>query len=232
MSLRSFIFAVCAFALSACASNSQMSQIPTGTLAPPDPVSVTAIGSTAEYRIGPFDGLDIVVYQAPDLSRELAVDASGFINMPLIGQVPAAGRTTRELQAELVAILSQKYMQSPQVSVSVREFASQRVTVDGAVMLPGVYPIRGRTTLLQVVAMARGPNPKFANERQVVIFRNVGGERMAARFDLIAIRSGTADDPEVFGNDVVVVDSSGTRSVLGDIVGALPIVSVFRPFLF
>ncbi len=234
MSLRPFITALCALALTACASsaNPQMSQISTQPLGAPDPVALAQIGSDAEYRIGPFDGLDIAVYQAPDLTRSVEVDAAGFITMPLIGQVPAAGRTARELQTQLADKLSEKYMQSPQVTVAVREFASQRVTVDGAVVSPGVYAIRGRTTLLQVVAMAKGGDPRYANEHQVVIFRTVNGQRMAARFDLTDIRAGVADDPEVFGNDVVVVDRSDTRSVLRDVIGTLPIVSVFRPLLF
>lgn len=231
MYLRNLICILGALAIAGCGSSGN-SSIPTGSLPPPDPVALATIGSNAEYRIGPMDTLEVSVFQAPDLNRTVQVDATGMINLPLLGGVPAAGRTTAQLQSEVAAKLGEKYLQSPEVSVAVKEFASQRVTVDGAVGAPGVYPIRGRTTLLQAVALAKGADPRLANEKQVVVFRTVNGQRMAARFDLAAIRAGEAEDPEVFGNDVIVVDRSGTRSLLRDVIGALPIVSIFRPLIF
>lgn len=231
MFLRSLISMLGALALVGCASAGS-SEIAAGDLPAPDPVTIASLSTTAEYRVGPMDTLDISVFQVPELSREAQVDAQGMVNMPLIGAVPAAGHTTVELEREIATRLSEKYLQAPQVNISVKEFASQRVTVDGAVMAPGVYPVTGPTTLMRAVAMAKGADPRFANERQVVIFRTVNGQRMAARFDLAAIRAGEADDPEVYGNDIIVVDRSGARSVLRDVVGALPVISIFRPLIF
>jgi polysaccharide export outer membrane protein len=230
MSLRNFLCVLGALVAASCAS-SGASNIPVGNLPPPDPVALAKIGSTAEYHIGPLDSIEVNVLQSSDLNRTVQVDAAGQINLPLIGTLIAAGKTTRELQSEIATRLQAKYFQSPEVSVAVREYASQRVTVDGAVNSPGVYPIAGRTTLLQAVALAKGPN-REANDKQVVVFRNVGGQRLAARFDLDAIRSGTADDPEIFGNDVVVVDRSGGRGILREVLGVLPVISIFRPLLF
>jgi polysaccharide export outer membrane protein len=231
MSLRNFFCALGALVIAGCASSSVDSNIPVGNLPPPDPVALAKIGSAAEYHIGPLDKLDVNVLQSSDLNRTVQVDAAGQISLPLIGALNAAGKTTNELQSEIATRLQAKYFQAPEVNVAVREYASQRVTVDGAVTAPGVYPIVGRTTLLQAVALAKGAT-REANDKQVVVFRNVGGQRLAARFDLDAIRSGTADDPEIFGNDVVVVDRSGSRGLLREVIGVLPVISIFRPLLF
>jgi polysaccharide export outer membrane protein len=194
--------------------------------AAPAPVSAPA----HEYRIGPLDKLNINVFQVKDLTLEkVQVDASGQILLPLIGVVQAGGKTTAELSAEIAARLQEKYLQSPQVSVLVEEAASQKVTVDGAVTEAGVFEIRGRTTLLQAVAMAKGPN-RTANLHRVVVFRQIDGKRNAATFDLQAIRRGKAEDPEIYGDDVVVVDSSALKGAWRETVGALPAFNIFRPW--
>lgn len=230
MSLKTIIgLLAAALVIAGCGSSGKTGSMAT-SLPPPDPTFTTQAGSQGEYRVGPLDVLDITVFQVPELTRTVQIDATGMINLPLIGTIPAAGRTAAELRQEIAAKLSAKYLQSPEVSVSVKEFTSQRVTVDGAVAQPGVYPIKGRTTLMQAVAFARGAAP-VANERQVVVFRQVNGQRMAARFDLVAIRDGESPDPEVFGNDVIVVDRSGTRSLLREVIGALPLMSIFSPIL-
>ena len=227
--LRTLAFVLATLVLAGCASSG--SSVSAVELPPPDPVTLAKVGSVAEYHIGPMDTLDVNVFQAPDLSRTVQVDATGMITLPLIGSIPAAGRTTSELQDAIAKVLSAKYLQAPQVNVAVKDFVSQQVTVDGAVSQPGVYPVRGRTTLLQAIAMAKGADPKLANEKQVVIFRTVDGQRMAARFDLTEIRAGRADDPEVYGNDLIVVDRSGTRSLLRSVSSSLPVVAVFTRLL-
>ncbi|HVX35738.1 MAG TPA: polysaccharide biosynthesis/export family protein, partial [Hyphomicrobium sp.] len=111
--------------------------------------------STA-YKIGPFDVLDITVFRVPELSKTVQVAAMGTINLPLVGEVPAAGQTAQSVERDLTKRLGAKFLQSPQVNVNIREYNSQRVTIDGAVKKPGVYPIRGGTTLLQLIATAEG----------------------------------------------------------------------------
>jgi polysaccharide export outer membrane protein len=183
-----------------------------------------------EYRIGPLDKLNITVFQVKDLTLDrVQVDASGRILLPLIGQLNAAGRTTTELSDEIAARLAASYLQNPQVSVVVSEAASQKVTVDGAVTEAGVFELRGRTTLLQAVAMAKGP-ARNANLRRVAVFREIDGQRQAAVFDLKAIRKGKAEDPEIYGDDVIVVDSSGLKGAWREVLGALPAFSIFRPY--
>lgn len=214
--------------LAACQSTPMSDSAQVGMpLPPPDTTQMQVSGAT-EYHIGPMDVLDVSVFQVADLTRTVQVDAAGFITLPLIGQVPVAGKTVSQVQSDIAAKLSAKYLQSPDVTVFVKEFTSQKVTVDGSVKQPGVYAIAGKTTLLQAIAMARGTD-QDANFKRVVIFRMINNKRMAAVFDIGQIRAGRMDDPEIFGNDVVVVDRDGMKSVLRGVTGAVPLFSVFRP---
>lgn len=190
----------------------------------------TASAPQTEYRIGVGDKLSIRVFQVADLSfDELVVDTSGNLQLPLIGAVRAADRTSGELSSEIARRLSAQYLRNPQVTVTVTEAASQKITVDGAVTKPGVYEMRGTTSLLQAVAMAEGPS-RVADLTKVAVFRTINGQRSVALFDLQAIRQGRADDPVVLGDDIIVVDTSRLNSALREVVGALPALSIFRPF--
>lgn len=194
------------------------------------PAAVPPGASQADYRIGVGDKLSVRVFQVPDLSFDaLVVDTSGNIQMPLIGAVQAAGHTAGDLSGEIGRLLASRYLQDPQVTVTVSEAASQKITVDGAVTRPGVYEMRGATTLLQAVAMAEGPS-RVADLSKVAVFRTINGERAVALFDLAAIRQGRADDPAVLGNDVIVVDTSTLSMALREVVGAVPMLTVFRFF--
>ena len=190
------------------------------------PNPVTSSQLTAAYRIGPRDILSIDVFQVPDLSRVVQVDGSGLIAFPPIGQLTAAGRSTADLSNDISTALAAHYVKDPLVSVTMKESQSQRVTVDGAVEQPGVYPLTGPTTLLQAVALARGPDPRIANLHKVSIFRTVAGRRVTTTFDLSAIRSGRHADPEVLANDTIVVDTSAGRSFLRDLAPLLPLASI------
>ena len=192
---------------------------------------VSAAATTqAEYRIGVGDKLSIRVFQVQDLSFDsLTVDTSGNIQLPLIGAVRASERTAGELSTDIAQKLSAQYLRNPQVTVTVTEAASQKITIDGAVTKPGVYEMRGTTSLLQAVAMAEGPS-RVADLTKVAVFRTINGQRSVALFDLQAIRQGRADDPTVLGDDIVVVDTSRLNSALREVVGALPALSIFRPF--
>jgi polysaccharide biosynthesis/export protein len=197
-----------------------------------DPAILASSGGPATsraYAIGATDLLNITVFQVPDLSvEEVRVDASGSVQMPLIGSVRAAGLTPDQLADQIESELAGRFLQNPQVSITVSEAASQKVTVDGAVNKPGVYVMRGQTTLLQAVAMAEGPTD-VANLRSVAVFRSEPAGRMVAVFDLNAIRSGEAIDPVLLGDDVVVVDTSRLSVATQRALQALPgLAAVFR----
>lgn len=196
----------------------------------PDVDSVPVI--SANQKIGPLDTIEVKVFQVADLSGEHQVDLNGFINMPLIGKVVAQGKSSEELGAHIAERLGQKYLRSPNVNVLMRTAASKTITVDGAVGVPGVFPIQGSTSLIKAIALARGTG-EGANPRRVIVFRNIKGQRTAAAFDLTSIRRAEAPDPEIFGNDIIVVDGNTSRSAYRELLGALPLVGLlntFRPF--
>jgi len=183
-----------------------------------------------EYKIGTFDLLEISVFQVPELSRTVRVDAQGLISLPMIGPTQAAALTARELEMLLAKRLSEKYLQDPQVSVFIKEYVSQRVVVEGSVLKPGVYPITGRTTLVQAVALAGGPN-NVANPASVRIIRiKPDGARDVAVYNLEVIRAGSVEDPLIQGNDIVVMDESGGRAFLRDFGELMRSISPFGMF--
>lgn len=193
-------------------------------------VGAAANLAQGDYRIGVGDKLDVRVFQVADLSfEELVVDTSGNINLPLIGAVRGAGRTAGDMATDIAERLGARYLRDPQVTITVKEAASQKITVDGAVTKPGVYEMRGATSLLQAVAMAEGPT-RVADLTKVAVFRSIDGRRSVAIFDLSAIRQGRASDPPVFGDDVIVVDTSRLNSSLREIIGAIPALAAFAYF--
>jgi polysaccharide export outer membrane protein len=126
-----------------------------------------------DYQIGPEDLLEISVLEAPDLNRTVRVSDDGAISLALLGSIPAAGLSTRELQADLEDRLRHTFMKDPQVSVFVQEMRSHPVSVFGAVEKPGVYQIRYAKTLVEVLSMAQG----LANDAgDTIIIVRQGGD--------------------------------------------------------
>jgi polysaccharide biosynthesis/export protein len=182
-----------------------------------------------EYRIGPLDSLRISVFQEKDLSfDEISVDSAGKLALPLIGAVEAAGRTAPELARTLERLYGDRYLVRPQVAVMVRASVAQNVTVQGEVAEPGVYPIKGPTTLLQAIALAKGET-RVASLNQVVVLRQVKGQRMGAVFDVASIRRGEAADPALLGNDQVIVGYANAKGLWRDALAAAPLLNVFSP---
>lgn len=177
------------------------------------------------YKIGPQDVLEFTVFKVPELGKNVQVADTGTVNLPLVGEVRAAGRTASELERELERLLGAKYLQKPQVTILVKEFNSQRITIEGSVKKPGVYPVRGRTTLLQYVALAEGLDP--VADSTIVVFREVNGKRTAARFDITEIRAGNSVDPVLQAGDIVVVSNSAIKEGLNNVLKFLPLMAVF-----
>ncbi|HZF46788.1 MAG TPA: polysaccharide biosynthesis/export family protein, partial [Sphingomonadaceae bacterium] len=210
-----WIFACCgALLLSACAST-RGGNIPYDApdFGAPDPISNVTLDEN--YQIAPLDTMKINVFQVPALSGDYEVDLTGHIAMPLIGNVRAVDLTTAQLQQELSDKLEVAYLKDPDVTVGITKSAGSNITVDGSVRSPGVFPVPGKVTLIQAIAMARGTDDT-ANERRVAIFRRIDGQRMAAAFDLISIRHGDAEDPVVYRGDIIVVDGSSAKKAYRD----------------
>lgn len=121
-----------------------------------DTNSVTPVAGPQDYRIGFDDVLDISVFEAQELNREVRVSSAGEISLPLLESVHVAGLTPRELELVLEELLRRTYMKDPHVSVFVREMQSHPVSVLGAVRKPGVFQVRGSKTLLEILSLAEG----------------------------------------------------------------------------
>ena len=180
----------------------------------------------ADYRIGPLDKLTVNVFGVPDLTTNGQVDGAGNLAMPLIGQVKAIGETPNSLSAKIAAALDARYIRNPQVSVTVTEAVSALVTVEGSVSKPGQYPVVGRTTLIRVLAAAGGPS-EYARLSEAVVFRTVNGQKMVARFNIKDIRGARTEDPEIYGNDVVVVGNNSARQLFKDVISVAPVLGIF-----
>lgn len=188
----------------------------------PDRSDLTAADRPA--LIGPLDTIQVDVFNVPALSREMQVDSSGRIAMPLAGTIEARGRTAAELSRVIETALRQRYVRNPEVIVNIKSSVSQVVTIDGQVNEPGLYPVTNQMTLMRVIASARGMS-EFAKQEDVVILRTVQNQRMAGLYNVAAIRRGTYDDPPVYANDVIIVGDSPQRRMFRDFVSVSPLLA-------
>ena len=215
--------------LAGCASSPAYNRDFTDNVALPPPDTTTASGAYeggSDYRIGAQDLLEVSVFGIEDLSRSVRVNSNGQISLPLIGGVMAGGKTIPELERDIGAKLESGYVRDPQVSVFVKEFTSQQVTLEGALKKPGIYPLTGKTTLIQAISMAQGLDD-LADLSGVIVFRTIDGKRMGAVYDLAQVRAGTAPDPQIYGDDVIVVEKSGSRSAFREFIRSIPAIGIF-----
>lgn len=112
-------------------------------------------GKTAKYIIGNGDLLIIKIWQNPDLDDEVIVRPDGMISFPLVGDITAAGMTISDFKEELTNRLKE-FIKYPQVSVSIRNIAGEKVIVLGEVKNPGIYLVTGKKTILEAVSLAGG----------------------------------------------------------------------------
>jgi polysaccharide export outer membrane protein len=109
-----------------------------------------------DYKIGPEDLLEISVFEDEKLNKTVRVSSQGNISLPLLGILKVKGLTGNELEKEIRDLLAEKYFQDPHVSVFIREYRNQRISVIGAVEKPGVFDVTGQKTVLEMLAMAGG----------------------------------------------------------------------------
>lgn len=133
-----------------------------------------------DYKIGPEDLLEISVFEDEKLNKTVRVSSQGNISLPLIGVLRVKGLTANELEREVRDLLAEKYFKDPHVSVFIKEYRNQQISVIGAVEKPGVYEVRGQKTVLDMLAMAGG--------------LSTGGSREAAGSLLFLIRPPRPDE--------------------------------------
>lgn len=214
--------ALSSMTLSGCATSRPLGGAPgldvrQGDLPPPTPADLYAKSDIAGIR--PFDTLTIDVFGVQELSqRRVRVDANGQIAFPLVGSVEVAGLTTSQISGEIESRLKGQFVRDPQVTTNLESSENSTFTVYGQVRQPGVFPIVGEGSLLKAVATARGL-AEYSDSREVVVFRTVGGERLATLYNMDAITRGAYLDPRIYPNDTIVVGDSKARRLFDDIVG-------------
>jgi polysaccharide biosynthesis/export protein len=168
-------------------------------------VSTAPVPLWNDYVIGPEDMLQVSVWKNEAMSRTLPVRPDGKISLPLLHDVQAAGLTPLQLRDKLAAALAE-FMPNPEVSVTVMEVKSYRVSVLGEVQKPGVLQLKAPTTVLEALALAGGFKD-FASPSKIVIFRKDDrGQTQRLRFNYNrAVGSAGEENVPLKSGDVVVV---------------------------
>ena len=218
---RLILLALC----SATAACGVRSELPLGAPAYALIPAEVAAPAPDRYLLGPMDVVSILVFREPELSVESSqIDPAGNIVLPLIGAVRAEGRSPAELSQFVESALT-RYVHNPQVSISITQIG-QTIAVEGGVNQPGVYPIPGRSSLIEALALARSTSQIAAND-QVIVFREIDGRRAGARFDIRRIRAGLDPDPVILPGDRIVVGFSALKEAWREYFTA-PIFNIFR----
>lgn len=208
-----------------CSACTVQSPLPTGPAAYQIVPAVPAPLEGGEYLIGPLDSVSVTVFREPQLSvTDLQVDPTGRLPLPLLGSVVAGGKTAETLAGELRRSL-QAYLVDPRVTVAVNSI-TQKVVVEGTVNQPGVFDIRGNSSLLEALAMAESPTD-LADLDQIYVFRRIDGQMHGARFDLRRIRVGIDPDPVIIAGDRIVVGKDNIAAAWQDYF-ASPVINMFR----
>jgi polysaccharide export outer membrane protein len=177
-----------------------------------------------EQPLSPNDVLEVNVFQVDNLNRTVQVDAGGQISLPLIGTVTAAGKTVRELEQEIETAYGTNYLQSPDVSVFVKESIGQRITVDGEVTRAGIFPVSSNSSLIDAIALAGGFNP-VGDAGKVFVYRNIGPNTLVANYNVEQIRAGKSRNPRIYGGDKIVVFASKSKIAMNNLKDALGVAS-------
>jgi polysaccharide export outer membrane protein len=165
------------------------------------------IGPAGPYRIGPGDVLEITVFEVEELSKPATVGPRGILVLPLLGEVEVQGLTPLEVAGRLEELYGESLLRDPQISVEVRDYRSQPVSVLGAVERPGIYQLQGRRRLLEVLAIAGGLANNSGDEIRIT---RHGSDLAAAMSSTVAPAPGAeaaaGSPPVVAGNDARTVE--------------------------
>lgn len=137
--------------------------------------------NSGEIPLGPHDLLTVKVFGVESLDRRTRIGSDGTLSLPLVGEIPAAGMTRRELEAEISRRLADGFIRDPQVSVLVEEYLSRQISISGAVRSPGAVELLRPTTLLEVLALAGGILDDRASEDILIVRKQPNGPPRSIR---------------------------------------------------
>jgi polysaccharide export outer membrane protein len=162
--------------------------------------------ASAEYVIGVPDLLEVTVWEHPDFSGPLLVRRDGKVSIALIGDVHAAGRTPRQLAADIQSRLSE-YITAPRVDIAVTDMRSQVASViGGGIVRSGIVPLQHNTRVIDALAAMGGLTP-FAKKRRIRILRNTPDGQIEYPFDYTAFINGNAPTTNILlkpGDTIIV----------------------------
>jgi len=159
-----------------------------------------------DYVIGPDDVLSILFWRDKDLSApEVTVRPDGKVTLPLLNDVQAAGRTPEEL-GDAIREAARKFVEDPNPTVIVKEIKSRRVFITGRIEKPGPYPLNGKTTILQLIAMAGGLR-EFVDGKNISLMRSEKDRQSVFAFNYqdVVKKGYIHQNIELKPGDVVVV---------------------------
>ena len=183
----------------------------------------------ADYLLGAEDVIDIIVWGHDDLRRVLPISLEGTITFPFIGEVRVVGKSTQELEKEMAAKLGDGYLVKPQITISVKEYNSQKVFVMGEVNRPGTYPVTKENNLVYLLSQAGGPTKDVGEEVLIIRPNNLHWKSMtleeaeAEKVPIITVnlREALAGDPKnnvsIRNGDSIIVSKIPFFFVMGEV---------------
>lgn len=179
---------------------------------------VAGLATAADIELGPGDTLRVNVYGHPDLSLETRVSESGSISYPLIGEVKVSGLSPASAQKKIAGMLERGgYLRNPQVNISVAQNQSQQVSVLGQVTRPGRYPVDGKRSLTDILALAGGMTQDAGDTVTLVRTRN--GKTIKESLDIHAmVKTGEMHkNLQLKTDDVIYVERAPRFYIYGEV---------------
>ena len=181
-------------------------------------MGATGAAGAAETPLGPGDVVKLSVYGNPDLALETRISEAGTITFPLVGQVEIGGLSVAAAEKKIANMLERGgYLKKAQVNMIVTTLQSQQVAVLGHVNRPGRYPVEGKRSVLDLLAMAGGMSAEGGDAISLV--RNRKGSVTKETIDIVQmVRSGQLDqNMEVAGGDVIYVERAPRFYIVGEV---------------
>jgi polysaccharide export outer membrane protein len=150
---------------------------------------------STDFQIGPEDVVGINFWREKEMSGDVTVRPDGFISLPLLGEIRAAGLSPSALAKEIQAMAG-RYLTEPNVTVAVRQVNSRKVYITGEVANPGAYALTGPLTIVQLIALAGG-FPEYARTEAITLLREEQGRILAFRFNFEEVARGRRLDQNI-----------------------------------
>lgn len=177
-----------------------------------------AMAHAQDIQLGAGDMLKIDVYGNPDLSVETRVSEQGTISYPLVGEVKVGGMSPMEAEKKIAGLLeSGGFIRKPHVNLVVTQMQSQQLSVLGQVNKPGRFPVDGKRSLTDILAMAGGLN-EDADDR-ITLVRTRDGKTTREQINLADIMQadGNGTNPDLLPGDVIYVSRAPRFYIYGEV---------------